>query len=343
MLADFKAAVAARADDLEATFVENVDKAVLSDVELAYMPVLYFQLKRYRKSGQTSETMHFGGPEYLSMVEGARECPTHYLNQFLPQVKCEKRPKKAVATEGGDEGAGELSMVTTTEIEGPYVYRRGRYYDTKAKASKDDLVNVEDVANVHVFDEMRVTASKLLGAYDTVLEHTILQTLLFPIWVVRIPYAGQTFHYYVSDIIAEPSYFNMPYNNTAVKKLEERLVANHERRSALRGVMYPGFFLVLIAGIIAFISGMNNDSWGGDPILLMVAMIGYPGLLIAHIANFAMAVARPFNRIISHEWMEETRQRLEEYEKQNIVAVYIIHLLILLAIAAIVALDLFLI
>ena len=34
---------------------------------------------------------------------------------------------------------------------------------------------------------------------------------------------------------------------------------------------------------------------------------------------------------------------LEEYEKQNIVAVYIIHLLILLAIAAIVALDLFLI
>lgn len=354
---EFKSKVEMQADEFDGAFVKSVKSLVDSDVECVYLPVLYVKIKKTRKSGEYSDTVQNGAPVYFSLLEGTKGSKKHFLHEFLPKVKRPKTMKNAFGDsefgrrfgeemkkrqQKNDEAAGELTLDEQTEKPIKYVFERERYYDVNARASKDDLEAIEDVMHRRMLQLPYVHDYENLKDGEQVTEYETLQTLLFPVWVVRVPFQGKRFHYYVSDIATEISCYNMPYSKKAVEQTEERLCIQHAKGAPLRGLMIPLFIAILLFGLVAAVyhmMAMDETPNEGGIIYCSITMIAYPVLLIVHIANFAASQRFPFAKEIPHAQMEQTRRELDIYEAKSVKKDAMWHLLILAIVLALVVID----
>jgi hypothetical protein len=130
---------------------------------------------------------------------------------------------------------------------------------------------------------------------------------MFPVWVVRVPFQGKRFHYYVSDIATEISCYNMPYSKKTVEQTEERLCIQHAKGAPLRGLMIALFVAILLFGLVTAVyhmMAMDETPNEGGIIYCSITMIAYPALLVLHIANFSASQRFPFANEIPHAQME---------------------------------------
>ena len=336
VLNEFKSKVQFRAEELDAHFVSSVQKLVETDVERVYLPVLYVKIKKTRKSGEYSDTVHNNPPVYLSIVGGTKTSKTHYLHNFSSTVQCFQTASD-LPTNGE---AGELSL--TKQEQAPVLCAPREvsygYYNVNARATKEDLESIDDVLQTRVFDAPYVSEYEKLMPGETVKEYEILQTLLFPVWVVRVPFHSKSLHYYVSDCAAEPSCYNMPYNEKTVRETEERLCALHARKAPFKTAMAIAFIGILIFGLISFgfhIFAMDEST----SIYPHLTMVLYVVLLVAHIANLAASLRSPFAAEIPYSKLEITRKDLEKCESENIAKKFFTRFLIAAVILALVITD----
>ena len=339
VLQEFKWEMEGQAERLESAFMDVVHATTEADVEMLYLPVQYCRIKSVKKRNGSIES-HHGANCYLSVMAGVRN-KACFLNAYMPETERVKAPKKAKRDEEMEAGeitlGGSSASMKTRKI----VYRTQPFFDTKASKENENLENVEDVLEIGVWesvDPFHVNAS-VLPSGEQIEEYEILQTLLFPIWVVKLPYRGMTFYHYISDLATAVSLYNLPWNRQEVERTKERLAAHCERLNPLKTVMTIASIGILIFGIVAFVYHCEAADYTGKSYLESLKLL-YLVLLIGHVTNLCLAFDMPFNAVIHFSLVHKTQRELDDFEADGLLKKYLLHLSGLFVVVVILLVDL---
>ena len=337
VLQEFQWAMDMQAAKLDGAFMDVVRTLTEADVEMVYLPVQYCRIERVQKSNGAIEPC--GKTCYLSVLAGVKNKGC-FLNNYMPETERVKTPKQAA--QGEEMEAGELTLTASpaTTKKRKIVYRTQPFFDMKAAQETENLETAENVLDAGVWESvepLNITAS-VLALGEKIAEYKILKTLLFPLWVVKLPYRGMTFYHYLSDIGTEVSLYNLPWTRQEVERTEERLAKFCDKLNPLRRVMLFASIGILIFGMVAFVKRCEAADYTGKSYLDSLKLL-YLVLLIGHVINMAFAFSSPFNQEIHFSLVHRTQRELDDFEADGMMKKYLLHLLGVVVVLAILLVD----
>jgi hypothetical protein len=219
---EFCAEVQKRAEELDPAFVEAVKNGGEENVERVYLPVYFHLIKRQYNKEQDYELSGRFGPYYLSPIT-EEEKTVDFFKNFVPTKGKEPTIKKACKT----------------------------YYDVEAEYSAADLEDLETLKDARVWIAPDFKNHPHVAEDFEITDYKILQTLLFPLWIVSVDYQGKYYHY-ASDV-SETRLINLPKTQDWREVTEERLNALKSAYVPMREVTSVLFWMGAVLGVVALV------------------------------------------------------------------------------------------
>ena len=219
---EFCAEVEKRAEELDPAFVEAVRKGGEENVERVYLPVYYHFIKKQFNAEQDYELTGKWGPYYFSPIE-EEEKTVDFFKNFLPSNGKEVSGKKASSA----------------------------YYDVSEERTAADLEDLQTIKDARVWVAPDFKHHPRVAEGFEITEYKILQTLLFPLWIVSVDYQGNYYHY-AADV-GQTRPINLPKTQAWREATEKRLNALKTAYEPFREATAVLFWMSAVLGAAALV------------------------------------------------------------------------------------------
>ena len=307
---EFHNAIEKRAGELTEEFVSAVRQGGEQNVELVYLPVYFHIVKKQYNAEKDYEIIGRWGPYYYSPIT-QEESTVDFFRNFL-----------------GGKG-GVISEEKACKA----------YYRTDEERDEQDLEDLQTIASAKVWELPDWKHHPCLVDGFEITEQKILQTLLFPLWIIRVGYQDGYYHY-ASDV-SETQPINLPKTKAWREKTEARLNQLNAVCSPLQEASKALFWVAAVLGVLALIFHFFAGKTEAGAAYASQTFLGFLPVFAALWAGKKWLAPRmPFLKDTQFWRTELELSSLQKQSKKGYVIRFALYALLVVLLAAMMIVDL---